>query len=233
MKQINSLQTWSPPSPPGASEQPAAPAQTFAADVFVPLLQNILGGLAVMGGSTILAVATTLLQDRSPQIDPILAWSALLGGLVTCIVTVVRFFGDDIGLVRSAYRHGQRRMLARVHALELELQVARSQLARANKTSNQMPSTKALQELQRTHQVAQQMIQWHFEALPIDRRSCEQRNVSQREWARARRLLIAAGVMDEIGVQVATLGEAQVLASTHYRKMAQLGGASSRFVPPQ
>lgn len=235
MKQIKSSQTWSPPFQPGASDQNtgAAAAQTFASDVFVPLLQNVLGGLAVMGAAAIVATAIPLLQDSSPDLDPILAWSALLGGLVTCTATVVRFFGDDLGIVRTAYRHGQERMLARVHALELELQTTRSQLARSLSATGQMPPTKALQELERAHQVAQKMIQWHFEGIPIDRRSCEQRSVGQRDWRRARQLLLAAGVMDDTGLLVGQIEEAQRLAHVHYRKAAQLGLRSSRFVPPQ
>jgi len=199
----------------------------------VPLLQNILGGLAVMGATAIVATAIVLMQDRSPDLDPILAWSALLGGLITCTATVVRFFGDDIGIVRTAYRHGQERMLARVHALEIELQTARSQLAQSLDATGQMPPTKALQELERAHQVAQQMIQWHFEGIPIDRRSCEQRSVGQRDWGRARQLLLAAGVMDGAGIALGHIEEAQRLAQAHYRRAVQLGRKSARFVPPQ
>jgi hypothetical protein len=160
-------------------------------------------------------------------------WCLLAGGAVACIATIVRFFGDDVGLLLAAYRAGQHNMRLRVNALELELQAARTQLARLLDKTQAIPSTQSRQELQRVYKAAQHLIHWHFEQLPIDRRSCTQRNMSQGEWRRARHLLIAAGVMDETGIITPTLPEALAKAHAHYQKAIMLGGHTASFVAPQ
>lgn len=235
MKQLQSLQSLSQPLRPGVSEQPPAggPPQTFAAHVFVPLLQNVLGGLAILGMSAILAVAAVRFQGAEPDLPSILAWSGLLGGFVTCGVTVVRFFGDDVGLVQLAYRRGRESAQARIYALELELEEASSRLAHILRKTGSAPPAKALQQWQRTHAAAQMLIRWHFEGLPLDRRSCEQRAMSQGEWRRARQLLIAAGVLDETGICVHDLNQAKKLALAHYHKAYKLGAQTPNFVAPQ
>ena len=207
-------------------------SQTFAADIFIPLLQNVIGGLAVAGLCAIAAVAVAEIAGVPLPTASVAFWCLLVGGTVTCLVTVVRFFGDDIGLVRLAYRRGQDNMRLRVNALELELQAARSQLAQVLDKTRAIPPTAALQQLERIYTAAKHLIHWHFEALPIDRRSCESRNMAQADWRRARHLLLAAGVLDESGISAKTLPEALARAHVHYQKLVSLGGHDERFVSP-
>jgi hypothetical protein len=199
----------------------------------VPLVQNILGGGAVAGAVAILTIAVHHSQATPVDGRTLALWCGLVGGLVICVATVVRFFGDDLGLLRAAYRAGQRNRQLRVNALELELQATRTQLARLLGKHNVLPQTRTLQEIQRVYQAAQHLIHWHFEQLPIDRRSCEQRNMSQGDWRRVRHLLIAAGVMDENGMTTQTLPKTLARAQTHYQKAITLGGNAANFVSPQ
>lgn len=206
---------------------------TFVTEIGVPLLQNLIGGAAVAGLVAILALAFSRWQATPLDEQTVSLWCVLLGGAVACVATVVRFFGDDLRLIQAAYRAGQNNMRLRVNALELELQAARTQLSRLLEKTNALPSTQATQEMQRIYKSAQHLIHWHFEQLPIDRRSCEQRNMSQGDWRRARHLLIAAGVMDEQGVTTRTLPEALAQVQARYQKVVSLGGHAENFVVPQ
>lgn len=206
--------------------------QTFAADIFVPLLQNIIGGAAVAGLCAIIAVAGVRWAGSTPPTGELAVWSLLAGGALTCVVTVLRFFGDDIGLLHYAYRRGQESTRLRISALELELQAAQMQIARLMGKTKAMPSTAASQQLERVYKAAEQLIRWHFEALPIDRRSCESRNMSQAEWRRARHLLLVAGIMDGNGITVQTLSDALAKAHSHYQRLLSLGGDTRNFVSP-
>lgn len=206
--------------------------QTFAADIFVPLLQNIIGGAAVAGILAIMSVAGSRWASQPLSGADIAFWCLLAGGAVACIVTVIRFFGDDIGLVRYAYRRGQESMRLRVNALELELEAAQRQVAQLMGQTKAIPSSGARQQLERVYAAAEHLIHWHFEDLPIDRRSCESRNMSQSEWRRARHLLLAAGVLDEQGITVRTLPEALGRAHAHYERLIRLGGHAESFVSP-
>jgi hypothetical protein len=208
-------------------------APTFVTEIGVPLLQNLIGGAAVAGLVAVLALALSRWQSQPLDNGALSTWCWLVGGAVACMATVVRFFGDDMGLLQAAYRAGQHNMQLRVNALELELQAARTQLSRLLEKSNALPPTRATQEMQRIYKAAQHLIHWHFEQLPIDRRSCEQRNMSQGDWRRARHLLIAAGVMDEQGVTAHTLPEALTRVQARYQKVVSLGGHAENFVVPQ
>lgn len=206
--------------------------QTFAADIFVPLLQNLIGGGAAAGLGVIVTTAINRWQGSSIDPNALATWCALAGGFVTCTATIVRFFGDDIGLLRTAYRAGKDSMRLRVNALELELQAARTQIAKLIGKTNALPPTKKMQELQRVYKAAQHLIHWHFEQLPIDRRSCEQRHMPQSDWRRARHLLIAAGVMNDTGITIQTLPETLAKVHAHYQKAVTLGGNAENFVSP-
>jgi hypothetical protein len=221
--------------PTGSSAlQPAVveQQQTFATDIFIPLLQNVLGGGAVAGLCGIAGLVLSQAAGRTPNLATLAVWCLMIGSAVTCTVTVIRFFGDDIGLVRFAYQRGQNSMRLRVNALELELQAARAQLAQVLGKTKAVPSTPALQQLERAYTAANHLIHWHFEDLPIDRRSCESRNMAQSDWRRARHLLLASGVMDGEGCAATTLPEALFKLQVHYQKLATLGGKTDRFVAP-
>jgi hypothetical protein len=112
-----------------ASESGVAvpPAQvTWISHVLVPLTQNLLGGVAVAG------LGIIGMQAATGEVTPSAAlWCALGGGLVTCVVTVMRFFGDDFGLYSAAYKAGRRSRDAEMDNLNKQLHVAKTALESA------------------------------------------------------------------------------------------------------
>lgn len=215
-----------------ASSEVDARPQAFAADIFVPLLQNVLGGLATAGLCTILSLAVTTGFGAEPDLVAVAFWSLLLGGAVTCLATVVRFFGDDMGLLDLAYKRGRDSQRLRISALELELTAAQGQVKTLLEQTRTIPSSEVAYQMERIFKAAKHLVHWHFEDLPIDRRSCEARNMAQSEWRKARHLLITAGVMDEQGITADNLTEALSLASAHYQRLVAYGAGTTGRVSP-
>ena len=206
--------------------------QGFAADIFVPLLQNVIGGLAAAGLCAILSLAVATWFGADPDLVAMSFWCLLLGGTVMCLATVVRFFGDDVGLLHLAYKRGRDSQRLRISALELELGAAQGQVKALLEQTSSIPSSEAAYQMERIFKAAKHLVHWHFENLPIDRRSCEARNMVQSEWRKARHLLITAGVMDEQGITAENLTEALSLASAHYQRLVAYGaGATGRVSP--
>src|SRR5215212_10363580 len=102
--------------------------QTWTADILVPLTQNICGGVALGGLGFIGFVAVSEWQHIVWYTGDALLWCILLGAAITCMMTVLRFFGDDLGLLTTAYKAGQRSMLPRISALETNLQATQDVL---------------------------------------------------------------------------------------------------------
>src|SRR3569832_21803 len=102
--------------------------QTWTADIFVPLTQNVCGGAALGGLGFIGFVAVSEWHHIVWYADDALLWCILLGAAITCVMTVVRFFGDDLGMLTTAYKAGQRSMLPRISALETNLQATNAVL---------------------------------------------------------------------------------------------------------
>src|SRR6476619_2215752 len=96
--------------------------QTWTADILVPLTQNICGGAALGALGFIGFVAVSEWRQVLWHAVDALLWCLLLGSAATCLMTVLRFFGDDMGLLTAAYKAGQRSMLPRISALETNLQ---------------------------------------------------------------------------------------------------------------
>src|SRR6478672_4680501 len=102
-------------------EQPFEP-QTWTADIMVPMTQNVFGGAALGALGFIGFVAVSEWRQVLWHAADALLWCLLLGAAVTCLMTVLRFFGDDLGLITGAYKAGQRSMLPRISALETNLE---------------------------------------------------------------------------------------------------------------
>ena len=102
-----------------------APPQTWTADVGVPLMQNVLGGVATAG---IVAIAWRAFGEL-----PADWWlpSALAGAGVACLATLTRFFADDVGIVAIAYKSGRRSRDAEVNALHLQVREAQDAMTMA------------------------------------------------------------------------------------------------------
>lgn len=171
--------------------QPAP--QTWTADIFVPLTQNIFGGAALGGLGFIGFVAVSEWHHIVWYADDALLWCILLGTTITCVMTVIRFFGDDVGLLTAAYKAGQRSMLPQISALETNLQATNDVLQ--GKYEHTSEEARLKEVLARARTDAERLIRLYFEGQRIDRKSMTERGMGQRDWERARRLLQGAGVI--------------------------------------
>src|SRR6478672_7198477 len=79
---------------------------TWTTDILVPLTQNICGGAALGALGFIGFVAVSEWHQVLWHADDALLWCILLGAAVTCTMTVIRFFGDDLGLLTTTYKAG-------------------------------------------------------------------------------------------------------------------------------
>src|SRR5881227_1699797 len=68
--------------------------QTWTADILVPLTQNVCGGAALGALGFIGFVAVSEGRHIIWYAADALLWCILLGSAVTCMMTVIRFFGD-------------------------------------------------------------------------------------------------------------------------------------------
>src|SRR5215210_5357135 len=167
--------------------------QTWTADILVPLTQNICGGAALGTLGFIGFVAVSEWRRIVWYTDDALLWCVLLGSAITCVMTVIRFFGDDMSLITRAYKAGQRSMLPRISALETNLQATNDVLQ--GKYEHTSDETRLKEVLTRARTDAERLIRLYFEGQRIDRKSMVERGMGQRDWERARRLLQGAGVL--------------------------------------
>lgn len=205
--------------------QPQSAPVTWIGHVLVPLVQNILGGVAVAGLGIIGVQAVT--GDVSSQAA---SWCALVGGAVACLFTVLRFFGDDLGIVTGAFRAGSRSRDAQVAELQLQLRSMQEAME-----THKIPSAQLAQRqemAQKAHANAALIIKVAFSGDTISRSAMFDRGVGQRDWERAMSLLKAAGVLDAQGQLTPRLTPKlalQALDELVSKDMKQLG--NNRFTP--
>lgn len=177
--------------------------QTLITHILTPILQNLLGGL---GLGTAWMIVTIGLSYWDVQFDFWNAgvWASLMGGLWACFWTVIRFFGDDLGLLMDAYSAGYHSRDAQIAALELELRASYDAQNAAEVNGGATFAINKRQELmQRARKDAAQIVAVAFQGDSISRKAMAGRNMGQRDWERATRLLIAAGAMNGEGAIVA------------------------------
>lgn len=82
--------------------------QNWEGNVLVPLVQNAAGGVA----AAIMIATATYAWDYANGLATdgweLLRWGVIIGVAVAAIATIVRFFGDEVGLMRAVYVAGQR-----------------------------------------------------------------------------------------------------------------------------
>lgn len=82
--------------------------QNWEGNVLVPLVQNAAGGVA----AAIMIATVTYAWDYANGLATdgweLLQWGVIIGVAVAAIATIVRFFGDEVGLMRAVYVAGQR-----------------------------------------------------------------------------------------------------------------------------
>ena len=204
--------------------------QTWTTDIFVPLANNIFGGAALGALGFIGFVAISEWRHILWYTDDALLWCILLGAAATCIMTVIRFFGDDLGLITGAYKAGQRSMLPRISALETNLQATSDVLN--GKYEHTGDEARLKEVLTRARTDAERLIRLYFEGQKIDRKSMVARGMGQRDWERARRLLQGAGIIAGTGQLVSqTPAEAIEQLQAKYVTDATHKGQRRTFTP--
>lgn len=174
--------------------QTTAPPQTWTADVGVPLIQNVLGGVATSG------IAAIAWRMAGPLPGDWWVPVALAGSAVACVATLTRFFADDVGVVTLAYNAGRRSRDAEVNALHLQVREAQDAMTLAGQRPEASTTiAKQLLVAQTTLKHAHLLLQVAYSGDGIGRAAMAQRGIGQRDWERAMRLCKAAGVVDDLG----------------------------------
>ncbi len=147
--------------------------------------------------------------------------------------TVVRFHGEETGLMRAWYRAGQRSRDAEVNALWMELEILRDAATAGNGTPSST-SEKRIAVANATLKNARLLLRVAYEHGPQQarREPMAERKMEQRDWERARRLCMAAGVLDEfMQPQAGNLAAAvRAVEELHAAGVATLRGSKTAGV---
>lgn len=205
---------------------------TWVGHVFVPVTQNIIGGVAGAGLCYIGVVAVTGTFTDAARI-----WCGLVGGVVTLGFTFLRFFGDDLGILTAAYRAGQASRDTELNALEHELQEA---LRLVDQLNGVRISSGARDELidrcQRSREHALELVRRRLANEEYRRKQLnDSRVINQKDWNRAHALLCQARVIDRETktLTVRTVHEAQRAIDPVYKsglEIAKQGGRPAWLV---
>jgi hypothetical protein len=184
-----------PTKPPDVLTPNQLYTREYAQGVFIPLLQNLAGGI---GAFLFIFIPLWYLEVRTLDAA---TYGALLGGLVFAIATMIRAFRDEVRYVVSAYGERQDRatrsaLQAEVDQLRREVKELRSQGIITSKMSALMATERLLGDYYERH-------------LDITRAPAMSRGYSRAQWDAAMVLLRAAQVVnDKGGVLVPTFAEA-------------------------
>lgn len=200
-------------------------SQTWSESFLMPLAQNIIGGMATSG---IAATGAYLLATTS--VETVQKIALVSGILTTCGFTVVRFFGDDLGLLRRAYRQGQQSMIPQINRLQHQLHDADEQLRLAHENSESVPDNKNHQQILQAASDAESIIKWHFSGRGISRSDCAKRGIKQRRWERAKQALANANIYDGTW-NCETLQVALGRLQAHYNDRARRSVADNVVTP--
>lgn len=184
-----------PTKPPDVLTPNQLYTREYAQGVFIPLLQNLAGGIGAF-----LFVFIPLWYLEMIPLDAA-TYGALLGGLVFAIATMIRAFRDEVRYVMAAYGERQDRATraaqqAELEQLRREIKELRSQGIISSKMNALMATERLLGDYYERH-------------LDITRAPAMSRGYSRAQWDAAMVLLRAAQIVNEKGgVLVPTFAEA-------------------------
>jgi F0F1-type ATP synthase membrane subunit b/b' len=177
-----------------AEAQPPPP--TWETHIVIPLVQNLAGGFAVYT----LCWTVTVGLGRYLLWDVILRelnfWSFVIGGSVTAIMTIIRFFGDEIGLLAAAYRMGKRSADSRISALIAENEQLQATVRELRGSATTHRAQELAGRVQRAQEDAEHLLALAYGGQSIAREKVKD-YIPQRNWERAIQLLRAAGCLTE------------------------------------
>jgi len=210
---------------------------TWMAHVLIPLTQNLLGGLAVSSLTLIAYYAVSNWLGSAMETKSALLWNGLIGAVVASGFTVVRFFGDDLGILTGAYRAGQASRDIEVNALSLELQECQRLIDQLNGiTINNRQRDELIDRCQRSRDHALDLVRRRLAGEEYRRKQLDaSRVINQHDWGRAHKLLCQAGVIDRHTKMMTarTVAEAQRALDPVYKnglEMAKRGGRPAWLV---
>lgn len=182
--------------------------QIWEGGIVVPLTQNIVGGIACGAFGALLAFGWNegngLLTDWVATAQ----WSAILGGLVATGATVVRFFGDDFGLLSAAYRAGAASRNDEINNLYSQLAAWESVASQSGGIKLKEVGDRADLFKKWARDDALAMVKMHLSGTVPTLSKCKSVGIEQRRWERARRLLKSLKLMDEEGVTATSYTDA-------------------------
>lgn len=183
---------------PSVEPESLPPSPTWETHIVIPLVQNLAGGVAVFALCWIITVGLGhyLLWDLI--LRQLAFWSALLGAAVAAGMTIVRFFGDELGLLATAYRLGKRSADAQVNALIAENEQLHATARELRKTSTSHRAVAMTERINQTQTDAEHLLSLAYSGHSIAREKVSA-YISQRPWERAIQLLRAAGCLDANG----------------------------------
>ena len=183
---------------------------TWETAIIIPLTQNIVGGLAVGVFLAVLSYVWADINTLPVEQNTLIHWALIVGAAVTCAATFLRFFGDDVGLLATAYRKGQCSRDAEVAALQLELRAALDAQKAVEVNGTKSATDKQQELLHRAKRDAMKLVEVHFNGDSISRAAMAGRGMGRWDWERANQLLKAAGAMDGDGnITACTPAQAQ------------------------
>lgn len=184
---LTGLLTEQPETPP--------PQPTWETHIVIPLVQNLAGGIAVFA----LCWTITVGLGRYFLWDVILRelsfWSAVIGGTVTALMTIVRFFGDELGLLAAAYRLGKRSADSQINALIAENEQLRA-TAREMRGTTSHKTQEMIERIDQAQNDAEHLLALAYGGQSIAREQVRA-YIPQRSWERAVQLLMASGCLDQ------------------------------------
>lgn len=199
--------------------------QTWEGGIVVPFAQNVIGGLACGVFGALVAYgwnqANGLITDWAVTVQ----WSAIFGGLVATGATVIRFFGDDLGLLSAAYKAGSSSRNEEIAALH-------NQIAAWEAVANESGGGK-LKEVSDKSDLFKRwarddalvMVKMHLSGTAPTLSKCKAVGIEQRRWERARRLLKSLKLMDEEGVTATSYRDAGKAIEERYALDKSRGSA--------
>lgn len=173
-----------------ASLEGSANPPTWVSEVLIPLVQNIVGGVAVTGLGIIGVRAFT--GEITVQA---VTWCALVGGALACTMTVTRFFGDDLGLFKIAYDAGRNSRNHDLDVLNKKLYATQAALEAAGQPNSAGVIVKRVHIGQIAVRNARTIAQVAYAGGNYRRRAMSDK-MGEKDWGRAVRLLQVVNVLD-------------------------------------
>lgn len=202
---------------------------TWESNVAIPLAQNLAGGLAAGTLVIVLDYAWSLFNGLQ-RTGHIYEWAILVGASVAGTFTVIRFFGDELGLLNAAYIAGQ-------HSRDEEIQRLNRQIslmeASGSTTASQATTVnQTLGRMQGDYENAKQLLKILLEGGSVARDSGEH-GLTKRPWERAITLLGKAHIYDHTSGQllITSRGETLRLLTSFYNEQYQLAQQNAAFHP--